>query len=290
MMIEKEPSWFARLIALSRGMHLLLDDDPKIYEDTLGRMLANIPDDDKVLGIDKPYWHRLDRGIVLRAHAVCRSRFVEDCLNGDNAISQFVILGAGLDSFAYRQPENAAHLTIFEVDHPASQNWKKRRLSELGVPIPHNVHYVPVDFEHQQLSDALTATSAFNRNAPTLFSFLGVIYYLPKPVGLNTFKQIRSSVDGYCQLAMDVALSLEALTRDSDRNELQTWIDSVQTRSEPALGLYTPDEIAQMLQSAGFAIDRDLNPLDIHERYLAGRSDELSNSGIFHLISAISAH
>lgn len=285
-MIEKEPSQTARLLAQCRGVHLLLDDDPKIYEDTLAIMLANFPDDDERWAIDNPKWHTASR-VHLRAHAVCRSRFVEDCLNADNNIRQFVILGAGLDSFAYRQPADSDNLTIFEVDHPASQNWKKRRLKELGVSIPHNVYYVPVNFEHQQLNDTLAKTSVFDRNVPTLFSFLGVIYYLPKPVALNTFKQIRNSVDGYCQFAMDVALSMGALEHAADRDELQRYIDTLQA-SEPWLGLYTPDEITQMLNSAGFEIDLYLDSMGIKERHLAGRNDELSNNGFYHLVSASS--
>jgi len=267
-------------------MHLLLDDDPKIYEDTFGKILANYPDDED-WGSDNTEWWHDPKAIRLRAHAVCRSRFVEDCLNADNNIRQFVILGAGLDSFAYRQPTGSNDLTIFEVDHPTSQNWKKRRLKELGVSIPHNVHSVPVDFEHQQLNDALLKTSAFNRNSPTLFSFLGVIYYLPKSVALNTFNQIRNSVNGYCQLAMDVALPLDALIHAADQDELQNYINAVQATGEPWVGLYTPDEIAQMLNSAGFEIDLYLDSMGIRERYLAGRSDKLSNNGFFQLVSAI---
>jgi methyltransferase (TIGR00027 family) len=284
-MIEKEPSLTARMVAQSRGLHLLLDDDPKIYEDTLAKPLASFPDDE-IWGVDNPIWHNA-LGIHLRAHAVCRSRFVEDCLSEDKSISQYVILGAGLDSFAYRQPAASDNLAVFEVDHPASQSWKKRRLNELGISIPHNLHYIPLDFEHQQLNDALAKTSAFDQKAPTLFSFLGVIFYLPKSIGLNTFKQIRSSVDGHCQLAMDIALSFDALKYDTDREELQGYIDMANSGNEPWVGLYTPDEIAQVLKSAGFEIDRDLNPRGIRERYLAGRSDELSNNGFFHLISAI---
>lgn len=263
-MIEKEPSQTARLLAQCRGMHLLLDDDPKIYEDTLARMLANYPDDDGRWAIDNSKWHTASR-VHLRAHAVCRSRFVEDCLGADNNIRQFVILGAGLDSFAYLQSTDSNDLAIFEVDHPASQNWKRRRLKELGVSIPPNVHYVPVDFEHQHLDVALARTSAFNRTAPTLFSFLGVIYYLPKSVALNTFKQIRSSVDGYCKLAMDIALSMDILEHTADQDELQKYVDGAQAAAEPWVGLYTPDEITQLLNSAGFEIDLYLDSMGIRE-------------------------
>jgi len=286
-MIEKEPSQTARWLAQCRGMHLLLDDDPKIYEDTFGKILANYPDDED-WGSDNTEWWHDPKAIRLRAHAVCRSRFVEDCLNTDNNIRQFVILGAGLDSFAYRQPTGPNNLTIFEVDHPASQNWKKRRLKELGVSIPYNVHYIPADFEHQQLNDVLAKASLFNRHVPTLFSFLGVIYYLPKPVALNTFKQIRSSVDGYCKLAMDVALSMDALVHVEDRDELKIYFDGAQATGEPWVGLYAPDEIAQLLDSAGFEINLYLDTMGIRERYLAGRSDKLSTTVFFQLISAIS--
>jgi len=285
-MIEEEPSQTARWLAQCRGMHLLLDDAPKIYEDTLGKFLANFPDDDEDWGSNNSDWHEPD-SIHLRAHAVCRSRFVEDSLNADNNIKQFVILGAGLDSFAYRQPTGSNDLTIFEVDHPASQNWKKRRLKELGISIPPNLYYVPVDFEHQQLNEALAKTSAFNRNVPTLFSLLGVIYYLPKPVALNTFKQIRGSVDGYCKFVMDVALSMDALVSAADRDELQKYINVATASGEPWVGLYKIDEIAQTLKLAGFKIDLHLDSTGIKEHYLAGRSDKLSNNGFFQLVSAI---
>src|SRR5260370_40550562 len=117
----------------------------------------------------------------LRSAFVLRSGFVEDCLQSavTGGIRQYVILGAGLDPFAYRQPGWARNLAIFEVDHPSSQEYKKERLAARGIQIPANLRFCPCDFEHQSLDEALAAIS-FERGTTTFFSWLGVTQYLTR--------------------------------------------------------------------------------------------------------------
>src|SRR5215468_2989961 len=184
-MTKRSASTTARWVAMMRGMHLVIDDEPKIHEDTLGKALADIPDDDPI-GINDAYW--ADRvNVWFRIYPVWRSRVTEDRLQScvQQGVSQYVILGAGLDSFAYRRPASLEHVSVFEVDHHASQEWKRHKLEQLGIKVPENVHFVPVDFETENLVEKLNQ-SAIDPGLPTFFSWLGVTHYLTKKATQET--------------------------------------------------------------------------------------------------------
>src|SRR5215475_2169437 len=194
-MAKKSASMTARWVAMTRGMHLVIDDEPKILQDTLGKALAAIPDDDPI-GINSPIW--ADKVYVwFRIYPVWRSRVTEDRLQlcVQQGVKQYVILGAGLDSFAYRRPASLEHVSVFEIDHPASQEWKRHRLEQLGIKIPENVHFVPVDFETENLVEKLKQ-SAIDRGLPTFFSWLGVTPYLSKTATQETLHALLETVAG----------------------------------------------------------------------------------------------
>ena len=160
---------------MARALHRILDDEPKILDDSIAaRLLGDEFDRYRMLVRFFPF------SALIRANFIMHSRYAEDCLAESlrDGVGQYVLLGAGLDTFAYRQPEWASSLRIFEVDYPATQNWKRGRLTAANIPIPTNVTLVPVDFERISLQEGLGAAAGLNYQVPTFFSSLGVTQYL----------------------------------------------------------------------------------------------------------------
>ena len=153
--------------AVARAIHQLVDDDPKVFLDPVAvRLVESSAPGAVEAGMSRA------RGAV----AVIRSRFAEDelAIAAMQGIDQYVILGAGLDTFAYRQPQYAGALHIYEVDHPATQAWKRECLAKADIPLPSNLSWVPVDFECQTLPEQLAA-AGFDGSHPAVFSWLGVM-------------------------------------------------------------------------------------------------------------------
>jgi methyltransferase (TIGR00027 family) len=238
-MTEKGASWTARWVAMARGLHLLIDNDPKILEDTLGQALADFPDDDPG-GINDPVWADREK-VGIRTHVIWRSRITEDRLQSSvqKGVHQYVMLGAGLDSFACRRPASLEHVAVFEIDHPASQAWKRQKLRELGITIPENVHFVPVDFETENLVEKLKQ-SAFDPGLPTFFSWLGVIPYLTRKATQETLHAVLATVGGYCELTLDFVIPSETLS-ELDREQMENARKATEDAGEPSRGLYHPD-------------------------------------------------
>jgi methyltransferase (TIGR00027 family) len=167
-MDEERPSVTAEGAAVMRVLHQQLDDEPKILDDPISPRLVELLE--RLPALTK---------LRLKATFVMRSRFAEDCLaeSFNDGVRQYVMLGAGLDTFAYRQPRWANSLRILEVDHPATQRWKRRRLTEASISVPDNVSFVPVDFEKISLATAL-AQAGLDLSVATFFSLLGVSQYL----------------------------------------------------------------------------------------------------------------
>jgi methyltransferase (TIGR00027 family) len=163
--------------SMLRAVHQVLDADPKILDDPLAVGLVEGSSREEILaappGFLPPVW--------FRSIFVLRSRYTEDSLGEAvaNGIGQYVLLGAGMDTFAYRQPSWAARLRIFEIDHPESQKVKREHLVKRGIAVPANVEFCPIDFENSSLVEGL-ATSSLDHRAPTFFSWLGVTLCLLK--------------------------------------------------------------------------------------------------------------
>lgn len=272
-MAKKDASMMARAVAMSRGMHLVLDDEPKILEDTLGRALADMPDDEPG-GINDLMWANKDR-VGIRILPVWRSRVTEDCLQAcvRQGVKQYVMLGAGLDSFAYRRPVSLEHVSVFEIDHPASQEWKRHRLEELGVQIPENVHFVPVDFETENLVEKLKG-STFDPTLPTFFSWLGVIPYLTRQATQETLRALLTTLVGYCEITLDFVVPVETLS-GVDRELIEGIMQAAEWLGEPMLRFYLPHELEATLKAVGFDTVTHISPLDWQKQYLDNRTDHL---------------
>jgi methyltransferase (TIGR00027 family) len=172
-MQEGGPSRTAIGTAMLRAAHYLLDAEPRILDDSFARAFAGFSSDEELLkALDDLKFPDFLR---MRTLFVVRNRYAEDELARSVAqgTSQYVILGAGLDSFAYRRRDLLQVLDVYEVDHRASQAWKRHRVDELGIKVPGRLHHVPVDFEHETLTRALSAAGV-DLGAATFFSWLGV--------------------------------------------------------------------------------------------------------------------
>ena len=207
--MNKRFSYTALGAAIGRGAHLRLDGEPKVFRDELAFRLCGLGAIASffVAAIRMRFSKKIkaalepmpftELGQYGRAIMVMRSRHTGDLLIQaiDRGISQFVILGAGLDSFAYRRRDLAAIVNTFEVDHPASQQWKQRRLRKLGVALPPNLTFVPIDFETQTLTDGLRK-GGFLPAKPAFFSWLGVTQYISREAVCGTLREISELAPG----------------------------------------------------------------------------------------------
>jgi methyltransferase (TIGR00027 family) len=259
--------------ALWRALHVEIDPHPHVLEDRLGLQLV-APDD--------TWRHRPDMDPVatrgFRAAIVARARFVEDLVAERAAagVTQYVILGAGLDTFAQRRLDLADRLRIFEVDQPATQAWKRRRLVELGFGFPDWLRLVPIDFETgESWWDGLCA-AGFEPDRPAVVASTGVSMYLTKDTTAATLRQLAALAPG-STLAMSFLLPAE-LVDEADRPGLEVSSRGARASGTPFVSFFTPDEILTMTRDAGFVETRHVSGQDLAERYFGGRPDGLRPS------------
>jgi methyltransferase (TIGR00027 family) len=207
-----------------------------------------------------------------RAQATCRSRYTEDRLAEATAqgITQYVILGAGLDSFAYRRKPSS--LQVFEVDHPATQEWKRDQLARGGIPIPDGTAFVPTDFERGDLAAQLCGTG-FAPARPALVSWLGVTMYLTQPAISQTLAELGTLAPG-TELITDYMLP--ARLRDQDGQSYADQVAPIAAQhGEPWLTCLTPDEMSAQLTGHGFGQVRHISQQDSISPRLWARPDTL---------------
>jgi methyltransferase (TIGR00027 family) len=283
-MQEGQASQTAIGSAMNRAVHFALDGEPKILNDDLALDLAGLSDNDpRNLNSAR---HQRHESRQLRAHMVLRNRYAEDEVASHLASSegQYVILGAGLDSFAYRRPASLQHIRVFEVDHPATQQWKQARLDDLDTPIPPTVSFVPVNFEVECFSEKLAAYS-FDPHRPTVFSWLGVSQYLTREALESTLHEVVGCVKAFRQLIMDFILP-EAVLGPADRHQLVTIRTRAERHGEPWLSYYTPQELRTIMENVGFERVIHLGTEEASSRYFAGRADGLTLPGSYNLMNA----
>ncbi len=281
-MREGEPSRTARRAAMLRAAHQLFDQ-PRVLDDPLAVRIVGLAGERKLRDKPKRYENVFDR--PLRAVLVARSRFCEDALAEavGRGVRQFVILGAGLDTFAYRSPL-AAKLKVFEVDYPATQEWKRGRLAEAGIAIPPNLTFAPIDFTRETLAEALKRAGV-DLAEPVFFSWLGVIYYLTRETVLSTLGFIASAMAAGSEIVFDYS--------DTPRSRplpfqvvfaLLSW--RVAALGEPWKCFFAPAEIGRELERLGFSGIEDVDGNEMNRRYFSGRSDGLKTGGLVHLVKA----
>ena len=264
------PDSTAARVALWRALHVEVDTAPHVLEDGIGLQLLAPGEDWRARGDMDPQFTR-----PFRASIVARARFIEDLVVEQAAagVRQYVILGAGLDSFAQRRPEIASRLTLFEVDRPGPQAWKRRRLIELGLGVPQWLRFVPVDFESgPSWRDALEACG-FDASQPAIVASTGVSMYLTREANAATLRDVAALAPGSV-LAMSFLLPLE-MAGPEVRPGLEMAEKGARTSGTPFLSFFTPAEMQSLARECGFAQARHVSAADLARRYFAGRPDGL---------------
>ncbi|ACC72848.1 class I SAM-dependent methyltransferase [Paraburkholderia phymatum] len=267
------PDSTAVRVALWRAMHVQVDAAPHVLDDEIGLRLA-APD---AGWRDRPDMDaRGTRGY--RASIVGRARFIEDLVaqQRDRGVEQYVILGAGLDTFAQRQPELASRLTVFEVDRPGAATWKRQRLVELGYGVPDWLRLVPVDFEAGQSWWEQIAHAGFDADAPAVIASTGVSMYLTRDANLATLRQIAKLAPG-STLAMTFLLPLD-LVDPAERAQHESVYERARAAGTPFVSFFTPDEMLALGHKAGFRRVEYVSTGDLVGRYFARRRDDLRPS------------
>jgi len=268
-----EPDNTAVRTALWRALHVEVDAAPPVLADTLGLELV----------APEPGWReRPDMHPVgtsgFRAAIVARARFVEDLLaeRAASGTTQFVILGAGLDTIAERRPDLAALVDVFEVDQPGTQAWKRRRLGELGIAVPERLHFVPVDFEGEESWWDGLAAAGFDAARPALVASTGVSMYLTKPATAAILRRLATMAPG-STFVMSFLLPME-LVADTDQEGLAVSSRGARASGTPFVSFFTPDEAVALALDAGFVEAHSVSGPELADRYFTGRSDGLRPS------------
>jgi len=281
-MRQDRPSLTAHRVALSRAAHQLLDD-PRVLDDPIALRILGERTAHDIQANRKRFAGKFARH--LRAFLVARSRVAEDALAQavGRGVHQYVILGAGLDTFGFRSPYADTVLRVFEVDHPATQAWKRRLLTAAGISIPASLHFVPIDFETQTLAAGLRH-AGFSPDEPAFFSWLGVSMYLTREAVVDTLRFVASLPRG-SGIVFDYVVAPEnlSLLRRMIAGALLRRVASV---GEPWKTFFEPAQLAEELTALGFGRIEDLGAAELNTRFFAGRSDQLSVAGLGRLVSA----
>jgi methyltransferase (TIGR00027 family) len=279
-MQEGKFSKTALRVAIRRAAHQLLDE-PRVLDDPLALRIIGAEAEEALRSNPKEH-HAFSR--AFRAFMAARSRYAEDELARavEHGVTQYVVLGAGLDTFAYRNLHPG--LRVYEVDHPATQGWKREQLQAAGIAIPPSLTFVPIDFERQTLADGL-AQSEFDATAAAFFSWLGVTPYLTRDACMATLSFIAKMPAG-SGVVFDFAVD-PALLNAGQRQALDALSARVARYGEPFQLFFDPEKLQHELMAMGFHYTEFLQGKQLNERYFKDRKDGLLVRGsIGHLMGA----
>ena len=274
-MHEVNPSRTALRVALRRAAHQVHDAKPLVFDDPLAVRILGKEFQEELKrtpnGVKRPF------SAGLRAVMVGRARLAEDTLTAgvrELGVRQYVVLGAGLDTFACRNAYE--DVRVFEVDHPATQAWKMKMLAGAGIVPPETARFVAVDFEKDSLRERLRE-AGFEENVPTVTAWLGVVPYLTSEAFRATMRVLARFKAG-SEVVFDYAQPREALPPVE-----QLMLDSLSARvamaGEPFQLFFTPEQLAEELERAGMRVVEDVDGEALTARYFAGRTDGLMLRG-----------
>lgn len=263
------PEDTAARVALWRALHVQADPPPHVFEDAVGLELIAPPAGWR----ERPDMSPFTR--PFRASILARARFVEDTLAEAAArgVSQYVLLGAGLDTFVQRKPDLAARLTVFEVDRPGPQAWKRRRLTELGYGVPPGLRFVPVDFESGASWRERLAECGFEAARPAFVASTGVSMYLTKDAVAATLRTVAAFAPGSA-LVMSFMLPIE-LADPAVRPGIERAAAGARANGTPFLSFFTPPEMLDLARACGLREVRHVSAADLAALYFSARTDGL---------------
>jgi len=277
MMLEGRPSRTAMGAALYRAAHQMMDNPP-VFADPLAIRVVGAEGEAALREATDS--QRGAQSAPLRAFIAVRSRFAEDRLMeaAAHGVRQYVLLGAGLDTFAYRAKDRFAG-TVFEIDHPATQAWKRAMLEGAGIAVPRNVVFAPIDFESERLEDAL-ARAGFDRTAPAFFAWLGVVPYLTHEAVMATLAFVAATEGN------EIVFEYVEPETAWDSPGLSRLAQAVAAAGEPLRSGFAPEVLAKDMRALGFSRVDDLEREALNGLYFKDRTDGLQLRGRAHLIHA----
>ncbi|MCY8848380.1 class I SAM-dependent methyltransferase [Bacillus inaquosorum] len=302
-MRKNESSLTSLISAFARAYHSRYDT-PLIFDDFIAKELINEKEfsdisENMIQGItffNKEIAERLQNDpeeilkwvtqVQLSPTPLARASYCEKVLHNELMLGakQYVILGAGLDTFCFRHPELENSLQVFEVDHPATQQFKKNKLTDANLTVPEHLHFVPMDFtktfSYQPLID-----KGFE-NTKTFFSLLGVSYYLTREENAGLISNLFSHVPSGSSIVFDYA-DETLFTAKGTSNRVEHMVKMAAASGEPMKSCFTYDEIEKMLDSSGLLIYEHLSPADINGLFFGNRTDYLSAFEAIHYIHAV---
>lgn len=280
-MKEDRPNATALRVAMRRAAHQLLDH-PKVLDDPVALRIIG-KENASALQADPRQFEATPLSSYLRAFVAARSRYAEDelALGVRRGVCQYVILGAGLDTFAYRNPYSEGVLRVFEVDHPTTQTWKRACLEEAGITPPRNLTFAPVDFETHTLEEGLRS-AGYDPDKCTFFSWLGVTEYLTTEAVTATLRFIASTPAG-SGVVFDYMISPSLLT-PAQRSRLDGFSRRVASAGEPLQAYFDPELLARDLRTMGFGHVEDKGQDEINARYFKDR--RLQVGSLSHIMNA----
>ena len=272
------------IAAAIRAGHLAFDSPPKIFQDPLARDLVTIPFYRAIAKSRTVNW--VSANLVFRRlrpvmiEILMRARYAEDqlCKAVEEGARQYVLLGAGLDSFAWRHPAWSEGVRVFEVDYPATQETKRRRLAGLGLTIPNHLEFVPVDFEREALADCLTRSS-FAGDQTAFFNWMGTVPYLTREAVFKTLNSIAGFACPGSEIVFEYPVLIE-LFDPKARKAYEKGQRYVSRRGEPWLFFADPRQLPGEIERCGYQVIENVAPSELEARYLAGRKDGLHTSPV----------
>jgi len=257
-------------VALWRALHTEIDEKPLVFDDSIGAQIAG----------EDNWRERPDMNPdfckPMRASTAGRARFIEDLIKDKfkDGIDQYVILGAGLDTFAQRNADLISKLNVFEIDEAGPQKWKEQRIKELNLPYPKNLNFVPVDFESGESWSEKLSQSHFDIKKPAIIVSTGVSMYLSEEANKSLLSETAKFQKGTV-FAMTFMLALELL--EEKERELMKFVMRKATESgTPFLSLFKPDDIIKIAKDSGFSSTRYVSAKDLFEKYFSMRTDNLN--------------
>jgi len=287
---QEEASRTSDNSAAMRAIHLTRHGEPKIFSDPYAIELTSRRWQ-VIIGNRFLHW-LFGRGFLygwigpVIGDLVARARYAEEQLESAvrEGVSQYVLLGAGMDSFALRRPTWADSVTVFEIDHPATQQLKKKRIAEIGIPLPKNHLFLPVDLHQESLAEALSK-SCFSAEVPAFFSWLGTVVYIERRAVLKTFADMASCATKGSKIVFTYC-DPEPLEGKPASEAFSRLMKATRRRGEPMITGFDHEELRRELQSLGFQVTEKLSPEDIRRRYFWGRTDGLTMLDHIHFVCA----
>jgi len=276
------PDSSAVRVALWRALHGELDPPPHVLDDSIGLQLVAPADGWRQRPDMDP-----DATRTFRASIVARARFVEDLVmeRAHRGLTQYVILGAGLDTFAQRHADLLSRLEVFEVERPATQAWKRQRLIELGFGIPPSLRFVPVDFEAGESWWKRLQAAGFSADEPAVVAATGVSMYLTREAITSTLHDAAALATG-STLVMTFLLPLE-LTAPGERAGREAAERGARSSGTPFVSAFTPDEMMSLARDAGFREVRHISGASLTQRYFTDAADRIRPGNAEEVLVAI---